>query len=145
MAVNLFLLGAEVFAEFYGATAHSIHARYQWFGIHGHAGLAVYSWFALFCNVGALIIFIVPALRYRLPILIVGCVLSFCGVFIEKGMGLLLPGMTPDALGEIYEYAPSLNEVMVGIGIWAIGALLFTLMVRVAQAITAGDLREEVA
>jgi molybdopterin-containing oxidoreductase family membrane subunit len=56
-------------------------------------------------------------------------------------MGLLLPGLTPDALGEVYAYAPSLTEVMIGIGIWAIGAFLFTLMVRVANAITADDLR----
>jgi molybdopterin-containing oxidoreductase family membrane subunit len=74
-------------------------------------------------------------------ILTLGCVFSFSGIYIEKGMGLLLPGFTPDSLGEIYEYAPSLNEVMVGVGIWAVGALLFTWMARVAIAITAGDLR----
>jgi len=83
----------------------------------------------------------VPKFRLNLNILTLGCVFSFSGIYIEKGMGLLLPGFTPDALGEIYEYTPSLNEVMVGIGIWAVGALLFTLMARVAIAITAGDLR----
>ena len=31
----------------------------------------------------------------------------------------------------------------VGAGIWGIGALLFTLMVKVAMAITVGDLRHE--
>ena len=35
MAVNLFFLGVEVFTEFYGETAHSIHARFQWLGVHG--------------------------------------------------------------------------------------------------------------
>ena len=83
-----------------------------------------------------------PVLRTNQAILAVGCIFSFCGIFIEKGMGLLLPGLTPDALGEIYSYLPSMNEVMVGAGIWAAGALLFTLMVRVAQAITTGELRE---
>jgi len=71
----------------------------------------------------------------------VGCVFSFSGIFIEKGMGLLLPGFTPGALGEIYGYSPSVTEILVGIGIWAIGALLFTFMVRVAIAITTGNLR----
>jgi molybdopterin-containing oxidoreductase family membrane subunit len=142
MAINLFLVGVEVFTEFYGRTEHSIHARFQWFGIHGQASMAIYTWTALACNVTALIIFMVPALRCRLPILAVGCVLSFSGVFIEKGMGLLLPGLTPDVLGEVYAYAPTLNEVLVGVGIWAIGALLFTLMVKVAGAITAGEFRQ---
>ena len=51
--------------------------------------------------------------------------------------------MTPDALGEVYFYNPSLNEVAVVVGIWGVGALLFTLMVKVAMAITVGDLRHE--
>jgi molybdopterin-containing oxidoreductase family membrane subunit len=141
MALNLFFVGTEVFTDFYAQTSHSIHARFQWFGIHGESSIAAYTWAALGFNAVALIIFIVPYFRHRLSLLTLGCVLSFCGIFIEKGMGLLLPGFTPDALGEIYEYAPSMNEVLVGIGIWAVGALLFTLMVRVAIAITQGKLQ----
>ena len=141
MAINLFFVGTEVFTEFYAQTAHTVHARYQWFGLHGMSSIAIYTWAALCFNVLALIIFMVPKFRLNMNILTLGCVFSFSGIYIEKGMGLLLPGFTPDALGEIYEYTPSLNEVMVGIGIWAVGALLFTWMARVAIAITAGDLR----
>jgi molybdopterin-containing oxidoreductase family membrane subunit len=141
MAANLFFLGVEVFTEFYGGTAHSVHARFQWFGIHGRTDIAVYTWLALACNSLAFLGFMIPALRQRLRILNVACVLAVGGVFIEKGMGLLLPGMTPDALGEVYAYNPSLNELMVAAGIWAIGALLFTLMAKVAMAVTVGKLR----
>jgi molybdopterin-containing oxidoreductase family membrane subunit len=145
MALNLFLVGAEVFTEFYAQTSHSVHARFQWFGVHGDASIAVYTWAALIFNVLALIIFMIPKFRLNLQLLTLGCIFSFSGIFIEKGMGLLLPGLTPDALGEVYAYAPSLTEVLIGIGIWAIGAFLFTLMVRVANAITTGDLRMEQA
>jgi molybdopterin-containing oxidoreductase family membrane subunit len=141
MALNLFLVGAEVFTEFYAETSHSIHARFQWFGIHGSSNIAIYTWTAFCFNVMALIIFLVPKLRFNMQVLTVGCVFSFCGIYIEKGMGLLLPGLTPDTLGEVYAYAPSAIEVLVGIGIWAVGALLFTWMTRVAIAITTGDLR----
>jgi molybdopterin-containing oxidoreductase family membrane subunit len=141
MAANLFFLGVEVFTEFYGATAHSVHARFQWFGIHGRSDIAVYTWLALAFNSVALVCFMVPALRHRLMVLNVACVLAVGGVFIEKGMGLLLPGMTPDALGEVYAYNPSLNEIVVAAGIWGIGALLFTLMAKVAMAITVGKMR----
>jgi molybdopterin-containing oxidoreductase family membrane subunit len=141
MAANLFFLGVEVFTEFYGATAHSVHARFQWFGIHGRTDIAVYTWLALAFNSVALVCFMVPSLRHRLTILNVACVLAAGGVFIEKGMGLLLPGMTPDALGEVYAYNPSLNEIVVAAGIWGIGALLFTLMAKVAMAITVGKMR----
>lgn len=141
MALNLFFVGTEVFTEFYAETSHTVHARFQWFGAQGQSNIAVYTWTALLFNVAALIIFIVPKFRRNLGLLTIGCVFSFCGIFIEKGMGLLLPGFTPDSLGEIYEYAPSMNEALVGIGIWAVGAFVFTLMTRVAIAITTGDLR----
>jgi len=58
-------------------------------------------------------------------------------------MGLLLPGMTPDVLGEVYAYNPSLNEVAVSLGVWGVGALVFTLMVKVAMAVSAGEMRYE--
>jgi molybdopterin-containing oxidoreductase family membrane subunit len=141
MAVNLFFLGVEVFTEFYGATAHSIHARFQWFGIHGRTDIAVYSWLALAANSTALVVFMVPYFRYRLPLLNLACLFAIGGVFIEKGMGLLLPGMTPGVLGEVYAYNPSFNEIVVSMGVWGVGALLFTVMVKVAMEITVGNFR----
>ena len=143
MAVNLFFLGVEVFKEFYFETSHAVHAHLQWFGTVERSDIAIYTWAALFSNTAAFLIFVVPVLRHRLVVLSVGCALAVFGVFIEKGLGLLLPGMTPDVLGEVYTYNPSLNELMVGAGVWAIGALLFTLMVKVAMAISAGDFRYE--
>jgi molybdopterin-containing oxidoreductase family membrane subunit len=145
MAVNLFFLGVEVFTEFYAETAHSVHAQFQWFGTHGRTDIAVYTWLALTSNSLAFVGFMVPALRRRLPLLNAACVLAIGGVFIEKGMGLLLPGMTPDVLGEIYAYNPSWNEVAISAGVWGVGALLFTLMVKVAMAITTGNMRYEPA
>ena len=145
MAVNLFLLGVEVYTEFYSHTAHLIHARFQWFGIEGAPGMPAYTWTAFVLNTLAFVIFIAPNLRHRIPLLALGCAFAFVGVYIEKGMGLVLPGLTPDVLGEVYAYAPSLNELMVGVGIWALGALLFTFMVKVANAITTGEIGDEAA
>jgi len=145
MAINLFLLGAELYKDFYFDAHHAIHAQIQWFGIHGRTDLAVYTWLSLAANVSAFVIFVVPVLRHNLVLLTIGCLLAIFGIFIEKGMGLLLTGMTPDVLGEIYAYRPSFIEVGVGIGIWAIGALLFTLLVKVALAVNVGELRAESA
>ena len=61
--------------------------------------------------------------------------LIFAGVYIEKGMGLVIPGMTPDTLGEIYEYTPTLTEVGVTTGIFGLGGLVFTLLVKSAMPI----------
>jgi molybdopterin-containing oxidoreductase family membrane subunit len=143
MAVNLFFLGVESFKEFYFPTAHAIHGHFQWFGTAERVDIAIYTWFSLACNAVAFVVFVVPALRHRLALLNLACVLAASGIFIEKGLGLLLPGMTPDVLGEVYAYNPSLNELAVGAGIWGIGALLFTLMVKVAMAINLGELRHQ--
>jgi molybdopterin-containing oxidoreductase family membrane subunit len=67
--------------------------------------------------------------------------LAFAGIYIEKGLGLLLPGLTPDTIGEVYAYNPSSIEILIGAGIWGVGALLFTLMVKVATAVRANELR----
>jgi molybdopterin-containing oxidoreductase family membrane subunit len=69
----------------------------------------------------------------------IGCLLIWIGVYLEKGMGLVIPGMTPDTLGEIYEYAPSMVEWWIAAGIFSVGFLLFTLMVKVATPIMLGE------
>jgi molybdopterin-containing oxidoreductase family membrane subunit len=145
MALNLFLLGVEVFAEFYSPTSHTVHAEVQWGGVHGGSHIAVYTWLALACNLVALVGFIVPTFRHRTPMLAGACVLAVAGVYVEKGLALVIPGLTPDALGEIYHYFPSATEFMVGIGIWSLGALLFTLMVKVGLAVGAGGLERRSA
>ena len=75
------------------------------------------------------------------PTLNLGCIMIYIGVYIEKGMGLVIPGLTPDTLGEIYEYFPSNSEIMISAGIFSIGFLLFTLMVKVATPIMLGEFR----
>ena len=143
MAVNLFLLGAEVFKEYYSATEHLAHMRYMFTGIEGHDAIVPYMWLAVACSIVAFLLFLVPATRRNWLTLNLGCVLIWAGVYIEKGMGLIIPGLTPDTLGEIYEYFPSATELWVSGGIFSIGFLLFTLMLKVATPILLGEFRSE--
>jgi len=138
MFLNLFLLGAEVFKEFYSATEHTLFTRYLWFGIGEHRALVPYAWLSLICSVTAFVLFLVPRTRQNLVTLNLGCVLIWAGVYVEKGMGLVIPGMTPDTLGEIYEYRPTLNEWCIAAGIFSIGFLIFTFLVKIAVPIFYG-------
>ncbi|MBI4951698.1 MAG: polysulfide reductase NrfD [Myxococcales bacterium] len=130
LAFNLFLLGAEAFKEFYGQSEHIAPMKYLYLGLHGHHALVPFMWTALTLNVTALMLFLVPRFRNNVKLLNVGCVFILCGVYIEKGLGLVVPGFTPDALGEIYEYVPSVTELAVSLGIWSSGALCFTLLAK---------------
>jgi molybdopterin-containing oxidoreductase family membrane subunit len=49
--------------------------------------------------------------------------------------------MTPDTLGQIYEYRPTLTEWGIAAGIFGIGFLVFTLLVKVAVPILVGTFR----
>jgi Ni/Fe-hydrogenase subunit HybB-like protein len=139
--LNLFLHGAEVFKEYYSNTEHVLYTRYWFQGIAGHSTLVPYAWSALAANVLALILFGVPAFRRRPIMLNLGCLATYAGCYIDKGMGLIIPGLTPDTLGEIYEYYPSITEVRVAAGVFALGFLIFTLLLRVAVPILLGDVR----
>jgi molybdopterin-containing oxidoreductase family membrane subunit len=139
MFINLFLLGAEVFKEYYSDTVHLAPLQYLLQGLKGHNDLVPYIWTAMIFNVSAFFLFLVPQTRENYVTLNVGCVLIFIGVYIEKGMGLVIPGQVPDVLGEIYEYAPTGIELLVTLGIWATGLLVYTLLLRVAVPILTGE------
>jgi Ni/Fe-hydrogenase subunit HybB-like protein len=143
MAINLFLLGAEMFKEFYSGGVDSYSIQYLYFGLHGKSGIVPWIWTATLFNITAFFIFLFPKTRENFTILNIGCVLIIIGVYIEKGMGLIVPGFIPDALGEIYEYSPTTAEIIITMGIWAIGALLYTLLLKFAVPIYTGKLRFE--
>jgi len=139
MFLNLFLLSAEIFKEYYSQTVHIASFRYLFEGLHGHKYLVPWIWSAMTMNVIAFIIFLIPQTRKRLTTLNLGCLLVIIGVWIEKGPGFVIPGFVPDPLGEIYEYIPNLLELMVSFGIWATGLLIFTLLMKVAIPIETGE------
>jgi Ni/Fe-hydrogenase subunit HybB-like protein len=139
MFLNLFLHGAEAFKEFYSSTQHLLFTRYWYFGVNGHNTLVPYAWSAVALNVMAFALFISPSARRKVITLNLGCLATYAGCYIEKGMGLIIPGLTPDTLGEIYEYYPTATELRVAAGIFALGFLLFTLMLKIAVPISLGE------
>jgi molybdopterin-containing oxidoreductase family membrane subunit len=143
MFLNLFLHGAEAFKEFYSGTEHLLYTKYWYWGLGGHRTLVPYAWTAVSLNVVAFVLFIIPSTRRKWLTLNIGCLATYIGVYIEKGMGLIIPGLTPDTLGEIYEYAPTLSELRVAAGIFALGFLIFTLMLKVAVPISLGEFKRE--
>jgi Ni/Fe-hydrogenase subunit HybB-like protein len=53
----------------------------------------------------------------------------------------VVPGFIPSPLGEIVEYTPTLVEIGVTLGIWALGLFVLTVLVRVALPIELGEAR----
>ena len=145
MAINIFLLIAEVYKEYYTDTLEFMPMIYLYMGLDDHQALVPWIWTAMFCNLIGFFLLLIPKTRKIFLTLNIGCVLIFIGIWIEKGLGLIVPGFIPDSLGEIYEYMPSRNEVFVAVGIWAFGAILYTLMARLVIAVDTGQLRHRSA
>jgi molybdopterin-containing oxidoreductase family membrane subunit len=142
LTINMFLLLSELFTEFYAGTAHITSTRYLYFGLHGHYGLVPWIWTSIAMNLIALTILYLPVAR-SLHYLNVACVLLIVGIWIEKGMGLIVPAFIPSPIGEIVEYKPTTNEILVCLGIWAFGLLLYTIFVRITVPVLAGRLTHD--
>jgi molybdopterin-containing oxidoreductase family membrane subunit len=139
MLINVFLLFCELFKEFYTDSAHVASAKYLFFGLHGHYGLVPWIWTAMVLDTIALILLVLPLSR-SLKYLDLACVLAIIGIWIEKGMGLIIPAFVPSPLGEMVEYFPTRNEWLVCAGIWAFGMLLYTLFLKMTLPVLTGEL-----
>ena len=114
MGINLFLLAAEFFKEFYSGSIHLAPMKYLYFGLHGHNALVPWMWTAMIFNIAAFFLFLRPKTRENFLTLNIACILIIIGVYIEKA---------------------------VTIGVWATGALIYTLLMKFAIPIYTGELR----
>ncbi len=53
----------------------------------------------------------------------------------EKGIGLIVPGLIPSPLGEVVDYLPTWVELSVTLGILALGITVVTWLIRAALII----------
>jgi len=115
-------VAADLFTDFYFEGAHATSAHYLFLGLDGFEGLKTWMWTSV----------------TLLSVKGIACILGFVGIWIEKGMGLVVTGFIPTPLGEIFEYTPTMLELGVSIGIYALGAFIFTILAKVAIAVELG-------
>ena len=139
--INLVMLVSELFYKFYSPTHHGVNARYLFFGLGEHHALVPWIWTAIALNVLATVALMIHPLRRNPRWLMPACAILFVSIWIEKGIGLVVPGFVPSPLGEIVEYRPTWVELCVTAGVWALGLFVLTVLVRVALPIELGELR----
>jgi Ni/Fe-hydrogenase subunit HybB-like protein len=143
LQVTLFFLLAELFTEFYNEGEHAASARYLFLGLDGHSALTPWIWSAIALLSIAVVILMIHPLRRHPVTMNLAFAMTIVGVWIEKGMGLVIPAFVPTPIGEIYEYTPSATEIWVSVGIWAFGLLLFTLFAKAALPVQCEFLRRQ--
>jgi len=133
--INLIMLFSEIFKEFYLPTHHSLPAIYLYFGLKGHNALVPWIWSGIGMNLLSTLTLIWNPGKNNPRVLVPACILLFVGVWIEKGMGLIVPGLVPSPLGEVIDYAPSWVEISIALGILAIGIGVVTALIKPALII----------
>ncbi|HJP04755.1 MAG: polysulfide reductase [Chromatiales bacterium] len=141
LGIALFLTMSEIVTEFYHPTEHSLGLQYLIFGHNGLSALVPWFWFSIIALVSSFILLLIPSIRKdhkKLPYI---CALTFAGIWVEKGMGLIIPGSIPTPIGEFTQYTPSLIEILNSLGNWAIGFIVLTLLLKGAIGILLGEVK----
>jgi molybdopterin-containing oxidoreductase family membrane subunit len=92
-------------------------------------------WTSITLAIAAIILLLLPSTRKNVALLAPACAAVFVSVWIDKGLGLIVPGFIPNPLGEVYEYLPTINEALIVFGVWAMGGLILTLLYKVVVGV----------
>lgn len=136
MILNVFFFLLEIFTAFYSQIPGHMHSIvYLFAGLEGHSKLVPWMWTAAFFALVALVLLIVPATRRKTDVLAVACVSVVIATWIDKGFGLVVGGFIPNPFDRIFEYWPTMPEIMISVGVWATGFFVLTVLYKVATAV----------
>ena len=134
--LNFFFVGMEFFTAFYSSIPEHEHSlTYLFFGLEGKSALRPYMWISMVAGLSAIAILLFPRGRHNDRSLMLACALIFLSLWIDKGIGLVIGGFIPNPMGTVVEYTPSVTELTIAGGIWAIGALILTVLYKIAVTI----------
>jgi len=136
MLANVFFLLMEIFTSFYsGIHEHTLHFQFLYVGLEGNTKLVPLMWTSTVLAVLSLIILLTPSMRKNEKTLVVGAAAVFLSIWLDKGLGMIVAGFTPSPLGKVVTYWPTLPELSISLGIFAIGMLVITGLYKVALSV----------
>jgi Ni/Fe-hydrogenase subunit HybB-like protein len=141
MIINVFFYLLEIFTAFYSQIpGHMIHFEFLFVGVDGYGKLAPWMWTATGFAVLSLILLIIPSTRRNEETLAVACASVIVATWIDKGLGLVIGGFTPNPFERVTPYWPTTPEILITLGVWATGFFILTVLYKIAVSV-----KEEVA
>ena len=137
MCVNVFFFVLELFTAFYSnIPGHMEPISVLFFGHGGHLLWVNYwMWAAVIMAFSCLAILIPPKLRTHPTLMPIALAMLVAASWIDKGLGLLVGGFTPNMFETITPYMPTCKEIAVALGVYAVGALVLSLLWRIALGV----------
>lgn len=136
MCITIFMVAVEFFTAFYSQVpGHMATLQYLFAGLHGHSGFVPFMWVFAILSVVALVLLIPKKTREKESTLLIGCISVFISMWIEKGLSFVIGGLVENPLGRITEYTPGLAEILIIVGIWAIGAFIVSVLYKIVVSV----------
>ncbi|MGC7873807.1 sulfate reduction electron transfer complex DsrMKJOP subunit DsrP [Desulfosporosinus sp. SYSU MS00001] len=135
MIANVFFYLCEVFTAFYSNVPEEMASfKYIFVGIDGHATLVPWMWTAAFLAFLGIALLVFPTRKN--PVLLPIALLSiYFANWIDKGVVLILAGFVPNSFDRVVDYIPTANEISIVLAVYAIGALIVTVLYKVAISV----------
>ncbi len=129
LIINIFLFGMEFFTAFYSRIPEHMHPLiYLFAGLDGHHRLVPWMWGSIIMSIVSVVLLLIPKTRKNNHVLSVTAVMIFFSLWIDKGLGLVIGGFIPNPMERVIEYTPTLPELTITFGIYALGALILTIL-----------------
>ncbi len=136
MIISVFMVGAEFFTAFYSQVPGKMYSlKYLFFGLYEYTSMVPAMWLFVLLSVVALYLLINKKTRENETTLIIACISVFAAMFIEKGLSFVVAGFIPNPVSRVTEYAPTMPEIFISIGIWAIGAFILTILYKMVVSV----------
>lgn len=140
MIANVFFYLLEIFTAFYSSIPEAMQPlTYLFFGLEGHTKLVPLMWTATILAFVGITLLVIPKTRKNEKVLPLALIAVIVAAWIDKGFGLVMGGFVPNPLGQVTEYTPTGTELMITLGVYAIGLLLVTIFYKIVISV-----REEV-
>ena len=136
MLINVFFFLLELFTAFYSNIPGHMHSIvYLFSGLDGHNALVPWFWAATVMAFASLILLVPNPWRRNQTLLVIALLLLVAATWIDKGLGLIVAGFVPNMFHGVTEYMPTGPELMISFGIFATGALIVTILWRIAISV----------
>ncbi|MFO7597393.1 MAG: NrfD/PsrC family molybdoenzyme membrane anchor subunit [Desulfocurvibacter africanus] len=137
MAVNVFFFLLELFTAAYSNIPGHMHSfEFLFAGHDGHMPYVSYlMWVAAILAIASLALLIPPKFRDNMKLLPWSLAILIAASWIDKGLGLLIGGFTPNMFEGVTPYAPTLPEILISLMVYAMGIFVLTILYKVAVSV----------
>ncbi len=136
MLLNVFFLLLELFTALYsGMDEHIVHFQFLYFGLDGNYTLVPFMWSSAVFAIISIVMLLVPKIRKNEKLLLWASIFVFLSIWLDKGLGMIIAGLTPSPLGHVIHYWPTTTEFLISLGIFALGTLIITALYKIALTV----------